>query len=85
MFGALRGSNGRRHEVDFGDGPVVIDVSAGLATVQITMTEAGASDLSRNRYVTVAVPQAALAAAMAKAVASKKEGAERGPRLVERL
>jgi hypothetical protein len=48
MFGALRGANGRRHEVDFGDGPVVVDVSASPATIQITMTEAGASDLSRS-------------------------------------
>jgi hypothetical protein len=84
MFGALRGANGRRHEVDFGDGPVVGDVSVGSATVQITMTDAGASDLSRSRYVTVAVPRTVLTAAMAKAVASDKDSAERGPRLIDR-
>jgi len=83
MFAVLRGANGRRHEVDFADGPVVVDVSVGSATVQITMTEADASDLSRSRYVTVAVPRAALAAAMAKAVAMERDGAERGLRLVE--
>jgi hypothetical protein len=82
MFGALRGPSGRRHEVDFGDGPVVVDVSVGSATVQITMTEAGASDLSRSRYVTVAVPRAALVEAMAKA-AARENSAERRPRLIE--
>jgi hypothetical protein len=82
VFGALRGQNRRRHEVDFGDGPVVVDVSVGSATVQITMTEHDASDLSRSRFVTVTVPRAALAVAMAKAVASEKDSAERGLRLV---
>jgi hypothetical protein len=82
MFAVLRGSNGRRHEVDFENGPVVVDVSVGSATVQITMSEADASDLSRSRYVTVAVPRAALAAAMAKAVARETDDGERGPRLV---
>jgi hypothetical protein len=82
MFGALRGSSGRRHEVDFGDGPVVLDVSVGPATVQITMTESGASDLSRSKYVTVAVPRTALTAALAKAAANEKDSEQRGPRLI---
>jgi len=38
MFAILRGANGRRHEVDFKDDPVVVDVSMSSATVQITMT-----------------------------------------------
>jgi hypothetical protein len=40
MFAILRGANGRRHEVDFNDEPVVVDVSMSAATVQITMTAA---------------------------------------------
>jgi hypothetical protein len=83
MFGALRGANGRRHEVDFGDGPVVVDVSVGSATVQITMSESDASDLSRSRFVTICVPRTALTTGLAKAVA-REEAAERGPRLVDR-
>jgi hypothetical protein len=27
MYAILRGANGRRHEVDFGDDPVVVDVA----------------------------------------------------------
>ena len=38
MFAILRDANGRRHEVDFKDDPVFVDVSMSSATVQITMT-----------------------------------------------
>jgi hypothetical protein len=40
MFAILRGAKGRRHEVDFKDDPVIVDVSMSTATVQITMTAA---------------------------------------------
>jgi len=40
MFAILRGANGRRHEVDFKDDPVFVDVSMSAATVQITMIAA---------------------------------------------
>ena len=36
-FAIIRGGNGRRHEVDFGDDPVRLDVSIGVTTVQITV------------------------------------------------
>ena len=36
-FAIIRGGNGRRHEVDFGDDPVRLDVSIGEATVQISV------------------------------------------------
>ena len=55
MFAILRGANGRRHEVDFQDDPVTVDVAMNATTVQITMTAAGSGDPSRARYVTVAV------------------------------
>ena len=83
MFAILRGANGRRHQVDFGDGPVVVDVSVGSATVQITMTDPEVSDLTRSRYVTVAVPRTALAEAMAQATARERSSADHGLRLVE--
>jgi hypothetical protein len=57
MFAILRVANGRRHEVDFRDDPVTVDVAMSTTTVQITMTAAGSSDLATSRYVTVALPR----------------------------
>ncbi len=36
-FAIIRGSNGRRHEVDFKDDPVAVDVSMSESVVQITI------------------------------------------------
>jgi hypothetical protein len=83
MFAILRGANGRRHEVDFQDDPVIVDVAMSATTVQITMTATGASDLSSSRYVTVALPRDALASAMAAAAARPGSNAELGLRLVD--
>ena len=69
MFAILRGLNGRRHEVDFGDDPVTVDVAMSDATVQITMTAADPGDPAKGRFVTVAIPRDALAAAMAATAA----------------
>jgi hypothetical protein len=83
MFAILRGANGRRHEVDFHDDPVTVDVAMSGTTVQITMTAADCSDLSRGRYVTVTLPRDALASAMAAAAARPGLNAELGLRLVD--
>jgi hypothetical protein len=83
MFAILRGANGRRHDVDFHDDPVTVDVAMSATTVQITMTAAGSSDLSKSRYVTVALPRDALAVAMAAAAARPGLNAELGLRLVD--
>jgi hypothetical protein len=83
MFAILRGANDRRHEVDFHDGPVTVDVAMSATTVQITMTAAGSSDLSRSRHVTVALPRDALASAMAAAAARLGLNTELGLRLVD--
>jgi hypothetical protein len=83
MFAILRGANGRRHEVDFHDDPVTVDVAMSAATVQITMAAAGSSDLSRSRYVTVTLPRDALASAMAAAAARPGLHTELGLRLVD--
>ena len=69
MFAILRGANGRRHEVDFGDDPVAVDVAMSPTTVQVTMTAVDPGDPARCRSVTVALPRDALAAAMAAAAA----------------
>jgi hypothetical protein len=83
MFAILRGANGRRHEVDFNEDPVIVKVSMSAATIQITMMAADPGDPVKGRYVTVALPRDALAAAMAAAAAHPGLDAERGLRLVD--
>ena len=68
MYAILRGANGRRHEVDFGDDPVVVDVTMSDVTVQITMTASGDPGSDRGRFVTVTVPREQLVASMAESV-----------------
>ena len=83
MFAILRGANGRRHEVDFGDDPVTIDVAMNPSTVQLTMTVTDTGeDPTRRRFVTVAVPRDALAATMAAAAARPVANGKFGLRLV---
>lgn len=83
-FAIIRGGNGRRHEVDFGDDPVRLDVSIGEATVQITVEatdDPGPSD--RRRFATLAVPREELIAALGAALGSRPAGTTRPrPRLV---
>ena len=82
MFAILRGANGRRHEVDFQDDPVSVDVSVGAVTVQITMTAADPGDPAKARYVTIALPRDAFFAAMAATSAQKGADGKAGLRLV---
>jgi hypothetical protein len=83
MYAILRGANGRRHEVDFGDDPVVVDVAMSDITVQITMTVPGDSTPDRARFVTVTVPREQLVAAIAEAVNRRsKTGDVTGIRVV---
>src|SRR3954464_1702154 len=82
MYAILRGASGRRHEVDFGDDPVTIDVAMSPTTVQVTMAAADPGDLARSRFVTVALPRAAVATAMAAAAARPMAHDEPGLRLV---
>ena len=57
-FAIIRGGNGRRHEVDFGDDPIQIDVTASTQTVQITV-EAIKDGVApeRRRFATIALPR----------------------------
>ena len=83
MYAVLRGANGRRHEVDFGDDPVVVNVAMSDITVQITMTAPGDLDPDRARFVTITVPREQLVAARAEAVNRRsKPGSVTGIRLV---
>ena len=83
MFAILRGANGRRHEVDFNEDPVIVKVSMSAATVQITMTAADPGDPGKGRYVTVAVPREALASAMTAAAAPPGLNVKLRPQLVD--
>src|SRR4051812_4213059 len=67
MYAILRGANGRRHEVDFSDDSVVVNVAMTDITVQITMTAPGDLNPDQARsVVTVTVPREQLVAAMAE-------------------
>ena len=52
------------------------------ATVQITMTAADPGDAAKGRFITVALPRDALAAAMAAAAARPIANSKAGLRLV---
>jgi hypothetical protein len=54
----IRGKNGRRHEVDFGDSPVRVEVYAGGETVEI-FVEADFETLAeeRRRFAIINVPR----------------------------
>ena len=64
-FAKIRGGNSRRHEVDFGDDPIVIDVIASTLTVQITVhgVEKGVAP-ERRRFATIALPREQFMAAL---------------------
>ena len=64
-FAIIRGRNGRRHEVDFGDAAIEVDVAIGSETVQITVEaihDQVPSD--KRRFATLAIPREKLAAAL---------------------
>lgn len=54
----IRGNNGRRHEVDFGDSPVQVEVHASEETVEI-FVEADFETLpeGRRRFAIVNIPR----------------------------
>ena len=57
-FAIIRGSNGRRHDVDFGDAEIEVDVAIGSETVQITVEaihDQAPSD--KRRFATIAIPR----------------------------
>ena len=64
-FAIIRGSDGRRHEVDFGDAAIEVDVAIGSETVQITVEaihDQAPSD--KRRFASMAIPREKFAAAL---------------------
>lgn len=57
-YAIIRGKNGRRHEVDFGDSPVRVEVYAGEGTIEI-FVEADFESLpeERRRFALINVPR----------------------------
>ena len=82
MFAILRQASGRRHEVDFDDDPVLLDIAMSETTIQITMTADEAGDPEKKRFVTVAVPREALVAALAAAGSTARPSDRMGPKLI---
>lgn len=80
MFGAIRGTNGRRHEVDFGDGAVEVEAAMSDNTLQITMTATSDLNPNKRRFLTVTLPREQLMAALADA-ASRSVKRRGGPEL----
>ena len=54
----IRGKNGRRHEVDFGDSPIRVEVHSGEETIELII-EADYETLpeDRRRFAIVSVPR----------------------------
>jgi hypothetical protein len=73
----IRGRNGRRHEVDFGDSPVRVEIYASEETVEI-FVEADSETLpeERRRFAIINIPrqQYSQAAGAAARRAEKKMG-----------
>ena len=79
-FAIIRGRNGRRHEVDFGDSAIEVDVAIGSETVQITIE--AVHDLATSdkpRFATVAIPREKFAAALGADLSEIGIGARRLP------
>ena len=85
-FAIIRGSDGRRHEVDFGDAEIEADVAIGSETVQITVE--AVDDLApsdKRRFATVAIPREKLAAALGADLRERYgQRPPDGPRVVPR-
>ncbi len=74
----------RRHEVDFKDDPVAVDVSMGESAVQITLDAVeDTAPPHERRFATVAIPREQLMAALGAHLRERKDhGDPARPRLV---
>jgi hypothetical protein len=79
-YAIIRGNNGRRHEVDFGDSPVSVEVYATEQTIEI-FVEADSETLpeERRRFALINVPRDQFSHATGEAArrATRKDGYRR--------
>ncbi len=71
-FSIIRGSNGRRHEVDFGDDPITIEVGMSDAVVEIVVeAPQDPAPPHKRRFALLSVPRAELMAALGVELSQK--------------
>lgn len=76
-FAIIRGSNNRRHEVDFKDDPVAVEVSMSEAVVQISIDAIeDVAPSHRRRFATMAIPRDQLMAALSSHLRERKDRGE---------
>jgi hypothetical protein len=75
----IRGKNGRRHEVDFGDGPIRVEIHASDETVEIVV-ESDAETLppGRRRIALLNVPRHLFSEASGQAAKRAARAMRRG-------
>jgi hypothetical protein len=82
-YAIIRGANGRRHEVDFGDAPLRVEIYAGQENVDI-FVEADSETISeeRRRFAIINVPRQLFVQANGEAARRKAaKGGSMKPRL----
>jgi hypothetical protein len=73
----IRGANGRRHEVDFGDAPVRVEIYASEETVEIFIeTDSKTHPEERRRFALLNIPRHLFSEATA---ATARRAANLGP------
>ena len=76
-FAIIRGSSGRRHEVDFGDAKVAVEVSMSDSVVQITAEATqDVAPSHKRRFAMLSVPREQLMAALSEHVRKRREKGE---------
>jgi len=76
-FAIIRGRNGRRHEVDFRDDPIAVEVSMSETVVQISID--AIEDMApshKRRFATVAIPREQLMVALSSHLRERKDRGE---------
>lgn len=76
----IRGENGRRHEVDFGDAEITVSLHAGAETIELEIEAEDADRPSeKRRFVIASIPRHLFGKAMAELARQDREwGRTRG-------
>jgi hypothetical protein len=72
----IRGKNGRRHEVDFGDAPIRVEVHASEQVVEISIeAPEDPTPLDKQRFALLNLPRHLFSEAMGEAARRSNKGA----------